>query len=278
MLTVADWLVVGVPAIASVMGAYVSLKPPKRHWLWFWLFVVVGAASGSATLYQMRANKREAKTDKEELNKRIDGLNADLKNLRGVPGSLSGLQDLLRNPREAHQRSADVFDADVGARLSGKKALYLQFVNLSKTTTGREPKYTAFLWNLDGSPLIDPLPVQGGMGDYIRPTEIHMAQDLLLSPAVKARLKAGDRVFGFISIACSNCGSNRAYWVYLEYGKGGWVSKAKSYPDFRVWASVLPVIAKDFDQWSKNQIPVKDRRDLPEFPQYVTSLPGASAR
>jgi hypothetical protein len=82
MLTVTDWLVVCIPAIASTLGAYVSLRPPKKHALWFFVFVLSGVLGVGSTLMQIRANRVEADNDKRTLNSHIERLQSEIGAIR----------------------------------------------------------------------------------------------------------------------------------------------------------------------------------------------------
>ena len=35
-------------------------------------------------------------------------------------------------------------------------------------------------------------------------------------------MAAGDRVFGYVLVLCSNCQGTHYEWVYIERGKSGW--------------------------------------------------------
>jgi hypothetical protein len=103
VLTLTDWVVVLLPIILGLMGAYVSIRPPKEkhHWLWVTLFIVFGVLFAAETLLQISINRHDAEEDKRDLNFRIGILQQRLNRLSSVPKSLGDLQSSLDKTQQA---------------------------------------------------------------------------------------------------------------------------------------------------------------------------------
>ena len=105
MLT--DSVAVIVPMILGLMGAYISIRPPKQryHWSWFTVFISLGVFSAITSFIQIKTNALEANESKQDLHTRIGVLQRNLNQLGGVPKSLDNLQKGLAKgakPDRAH--------------------------------------------------------------------------------------------------------------------------------------------------------------------------------
>jgi hypothetical protein len=98
---------------------------------------------------------------------------------------------------------------------------------------------TPLLFDLDGADQEHSLNIRPLTFDWIRldqrgaPMELVNASD---------NVKAGHRVFGFISVTCPKCAHVRSYWIYFVYGSGGWYAELPDYksPDPAKISEALP--------------------------------------
>lgn len=116
-----------------------------------------------------------------------------------------------------------------------------------------DPSFKVLLWNLEHPETSDSLPIltPTAPGSVIRPHEHMGPQSLFDSSAVLARVSKGDRLWGAVTVSCSDCAQARGYWMYAEVGRGGWLSevnlKDRSLHDMstRDLIKMVPVVARD---------------------------------
>jgi hypothetical protein len=116
-------------------------------------------------------------------------------------------------------------------------------------------RYSVYLWNLDHTDNLDALPILTPIpqGTFVRAHERFLPTALFDSPAVKARIRTGDRLWGFINVTCSDCSETKVYFMGALLGSGGWLSevnvkdprwKGMSIKDL---IAMVPIIAKNAD-------------------------------
>jgi hypothetical protein len=86
----------------------------------------------------------------------------------------------------------------------------------------REVIYAVLLWNLSNLTK-DPLPIPSAKADFVR-AHSGAGPYNLFTPVINV-LKEGNKLFGFATVTCPDCLGVNSYWVYLIWGKDGWVSE-----------------------------------------------------
>lgn len=132
-------------------------------------------------------------------------------------------------------------------------------LNKSTDTVVRDPKYSPGIWDLDSADLNQPLGIPVQTGDYIRPKEGLGPLQFLGTPAALARIKSGDRLFGFVTATCSNCVVSRFYWLYVKYKTGGWYAEESRSIDVGGLAKAISIIAKNSDSELAALVPEQKR-------------------
>lgn len=115
---------------------------------------------------------------------------------------------------------------DISLRLVYPTALHIKIRNTSRHAVIRDPRYIPVIWNLDGTDLLNPLPAPTRVlrGEWIRAGG-GLVEEIASQPLVAARIKIGDRLFGFIQASCPDCIREKAYWLYLVHGRSGWYAE-----------------------------------------------------
>jgi hypothetical protein len=108
---------------------------------------------------------------------------------------------------------------DVTLRLVYPKHPALELQNMSNRIA-REIKYSVGLWNIDKPTDKNPLPIPTSVFDFLRPHSVGGPQAIFQH--VGSKLQSGTRLFGSISVVCSECVRGRTYLVYITWGQGGW--------------------------------------------------------
>src|SRR6267142_3944535 len=90
----------------------------------------------------------------------------------------------------------------------------------------RDARYALVVWNLDKPDQINPFPIptSTASGDFIQPHAGWGPNQTFEMPTVMPLLKKGDHLFGYATATCPNCLAHE-YWVYVEYGTGGWYAE-----------------------------------------------------
>ena len=133
------------------------------------------------------------------------------------------------------------------------------------STPAQNALYSFGLWNLDSPPdqMTNPLPVPSAKADYVRSHEAVGPQNIFDAPGVKSRLKAGDRIFGFVTVSCPDCKTRREYWLSIKWGDSGWFSEldADKHVDMFSLSKEIPRISKSFDAFVSD-IPLAERHPV----------------
>ncbi|MGA8013261.1 MAG: hypothetical protein WB949_12605 [Candidatus Acidiferrales bacterium] len=150
--------------------------------------------------------------------------------------------------------------ADIGAVfVHADQDVAILLVNRSHDTVMRDPKFSPGIWDLDALDSYNPLPIPAETGDYIRPQEGWGPNQFIGVPGSLQRIKAGDRLFGFVTCTCSNCVKSRLYWVYIEYKSGGWFAEEARPVSLDNLAKSIPAITKDSQRELEGLVPERDR-------------------
>src|SRR5206468_3181652 len=74
-----------------------------------------------------------------------------------------------------------------------------------------------------GNPMPQPLPIPVRVlsGDFVQPKDRQGSREVLEDSRAKGHVKTGDRLFGVATVVCSNCITERSYWLYFKVGTGG---------------------------------------------------------
>ncbi len=160
---------------------------------------------------------------------------------------------------------------DISACLLQPKDFALALINTSASDIAvRDPEYNIAVWDLDipddkphGVLVSTPNPQR-----WISRREYVIVYAMSFLPHIGSMLKSGDRVFGWVTVACPDCAKYKAYWVYGVYGQSGWYSQihGDALPDFNLMRTQIPAIRKDpetyFRQAGVNQedrVRIEDR-------------------
>lgn len=145
-------------------------------------------------------------------------------NGRHQPGRLGNLADgpIIPIPPEL---------PDVTLRFVYAKAPALLLINNSGILA-KQIRWTVKVWDLDGSTTYfdtapasdvhDPLPVMKDTLDLLRPHSSGGPQNLFGSVLMAPLMKPGHQLFGWASVVCPDCARGHTFFVYIEWGKGGW--------------------------------------------------------
>jgi hypothetical protein len=164
-------------------------------------------------------------------------------------------------------------DADLIAEFVSSSDLELVISNVSEVTA-KQPTFQTYLVNLDESP-IRILPIGRQTGDFLqghasllRIPILHYGNSLAIDG-----MKTGDRVFGWISLSCSNCLTVRYYYVFYDYQKDGWYAISSEEPkfDMRNFEAIAkaPALLDDLVK-PNHRIVVEDKRGVVHFHEQGT--------
>ena len=108
---------------------------------------------------------------------------------------------------------------------------------------------------------MDVLPIPSYTGSYLRGHASFLRIPLLHydNNSVLHLIKPHDRLFGWITLTCSDCDRMRWYWLYYENTVGGWYAEAQTEPDSRHVYISVPSIAKQPNMLDE-MVAVADRR------------------
>jgi hypothetical protein len=147
---------------------------------------------------------------------------------------------------------------DVTLHLVSTKSPALILDNHS-SELAHEIKWAVALWNRDLPPSRNPLPIPVQTFDWIKPHESSGPLDLFNSPIVAPMLKSGNNIFGTVGISCPDCTRGRTFYVFIEFGKGGWFSEATQEKSGDL------LVPKHFTQ-----------TEIDEYYQYILAIPEQS--
>jgi hypothetical protein len=139
-------------------------------------------------------------------------------------------------------------------------------------------KWAVLLWNLDSPRAYsnqthspddhEPLQIPFSTFDFLRAYTAGGPQNLFGNPLVEPFVRKGDRLFGSASVVCPECSRGHTYFVYIEYGKGGWYWEQKNeesgspiYPSRLFKSDVLA-----FFERMTTQIPLAERLPISTYP------------
>jgi hypothetical protein len=109
---------------------------------------------------------------------------------------------------------------DVTLRFVYAKAPALLLINKSGKLA-KQIRWIVKVWDLD-DPTTEPLPIKIDTVDFLRPHSTSGPQNLLGSVLVAPFMKPGHQLFGWASVVCPDCARGHTFFVYIEWGKGGW--------------------------------------------------------
>jgi hypothetical protein len=116
---------------------------------------------------------------------------------------------------------------DVSLRFVYPEAPALVLENNSDVIA-KDIKWIVALFNMDLPDRNDPLPIPISTFDWIAPHSRGGPQDMFGTAFVAPLLKPGNRLFGSASVTCPTCSRGHTYFVYIEWGKGGWFSEVEA--------------------------------------------------
>ena len=256
MLASLDWIIVAAPVLLGVLGAWLSIQPPKRKAIWMTVLILLGVAATAATLAQIRQTRREDKVTRSEddsakkkLQDKIDALQQQVKLLSesSIPGLIGDVKDL--RPKKAPL-------PDVSAKFVGPEEVAILIENSKRAGVAYQPKYGVGLVDLEHPD--DFLRIPTTTGDFIRAGEAWGPNQFMGLPGVKNIVKPGDRIFGTVTVSCPTCATTRGYWVYIKAGDGGWYSNMQK-PGFITNIGVIAKLAANFEAEMDALVPKEKR-------------------
>jgi hypothetical protein len=146
----------------------------------------------------------------------------------------------------------------VSLRFINKQITDFQIYN-SSNIGARNIKWMLVMWDINTPARIDPLPIPATLFDFLGPHGRNLPVGVFQTPLVKPLIKEGDRLFGSASVMCPDCSRGFTFWVYIEWGHGGWYAEVS---DMKTGEVIYPKKATDMDAFMKSvadQIPT-DRR------------------
>jgi len=112
---------------------------------------------------------------------------------------------------------------DIFLKLVYPESPSLVIVNPSDAVA-REMKYSVELWNSSQPDDNNPLPIPVGSFDWLK-GHSEGGPQILFTASISSPLKPGDKLYGSAAINCPTCIRGRSYFVYIEWGKGGWTAE-----------------------------------------------------
>ena len=120
---------------------------------------------------------------------------------------------------------------DVTLRFVYTKAPALLLINKSGKLA-KQIKWIVEVWDLDdptthfntapAPDAHDPLPIKIDTFDFLRSHSTGEPQNVFGSDRVAPFVKTGHQLFGSASVVCPDCARGHTFFVYIEWGKGGW--------------------------------------------------------
>jgi hypothetical protein len=139
-----------------------------------------------------------------------------------------------------------------------------------------DPKYTVVLLNVDDPATFpDPLPIPTAKADYIQPQRRWGPNQMIGQNKVKARVKPGNRLVGWVSVLCPTCQA-RHYWLYIQHGASGWFAAMEEdeFPDMAKISSIIKEkVPETFFKSFMATVPEAKRIPLSDSPYSKEALP-----
>ena len=144
------------------------------------------------------------------------------------------------------------------------KSPLLKVFNLSDVTA-RQVLYGVGIWDIDNlEKQVNPLPIPAKTIDFIKPH--HFSGPInLFYPLVNP----GTRLFGSVSVDCADCVRGRTYWVYIEFGHGGWYAEipGEVSGEIKVPRLVSATAVTELADSEIKSIPTEQRIPIPDLAQ-----------
>ena len=181
--------------------------------------------------------------------------------------ALTDFQDKMREP----SKSGTTVEPDVSLSFVSAKWPLLKVVNLSDVTA-RQVLYAVAIWdmtNLDKQIHPNPLPIRAQTIDFIKPHHFSGPMDLFDQFVEPGIVKPGTRLFGSVSVDCADCVRGRTYWVYIEFGRGGWYAEipGETSGEMMFPRTVSATAVRELEDTEINSIPAEQRITIPELQQ-----------
>jgi hypothetical protein len=112
--------------------------------------------------------------------------------------------------------------------LSGRDELYVKVKNISEVTA-----HTLIL----GAAIFDletPEVVAPDTGSL----------SLFTYPKALGQIIPGHRLFGYVTVDCSDCDTQKGVWIYMTVGQGGWYSPMQGFYGYPWLYNLIPSVAK----------------------------------
>ncbi len=156
-------------------------------------------------------------------------------------------QNILERLNEIDERGDEDPKPDISLVLAYPQSVSLLIRNDS-TVVARDSKYSVLFWNLELLPeSMQPLPIPVGSHDWVRPGRRGGPYGILSRPTSRGLINPGDRIFGYISLSCPECSTDKVYWVFFKHGQGGWYAEKRQKFSGGITALVkmLPMVRSD---------------------------------
>ena len=139
--------------------------------------------------------------------------------------------------------------------------------SLVKSSVAKTVDVDPILWDLDALNDGQGLPTRKATYDYIKESQPGGPMQMLLQDVIGNPVKPGHRIFGFVSVSCTDCSAFHAYWVYFTFGEqNGWYAEIPQgrAPQTKLVADAMPEIRDHTEAVLAQVVPLSERKPIPE--------------
>jgi hypothetical protein len=140
---------------------------------------------------------------------------------------------------------------------------------LVKSSVAKTVNVNPIFWDLDALDTMKDksLSTQSYPFEYIKTDQPGGPVQLLQQGVIGNPVKPGHRIFGFVSVACIDCVTFHAYWIYFRFGEdGGWYAELPpgQAPQMRILADSIPKLSTLTEEALKQSVSPAEPAPIPE--------------
>ena len=134
--------------------------------------------------------------------------------------------------------------------LSGRDELYVKVKNISEVTA-HTLILGAAIFDLETPEVVAPSPTTrpslstvNQEVQFLKPFFDTGSLSLFTYPKALGQIIPGHRLFGYVTVDCSDCDTQKGVWIYMTVGQGGWYSPMQGFYGYPWLYNLIPSVAK----------------------------------
>lgn len=240
-------LLAGIPCAMAAYGGFVAAdsiteeKKRRRARRWFLGFAIVWIIVAICYQYRVSNSEKETEAWQQGVSKKLDVIK---NNPSYSPYQKQEVEKVRAQIRRGPTNKPNE-EPDLVAFVVNPQNPQLDF--FPRYAVAEKVEADPVLWDIDREDgKTDSLIIQQMKYDWIRPDQHGGPTPLIDSRDEGSIVKKGDRIFGYIQVACPTCQKIKLYWVYFVYGDGGRFAEISGppYPNPKAIAANIPDMKK----------------------------------